>query len=244
MILPGILKCFLLVALSPSALLAESRADGEIEKVPGVNWTSLLLQSGLFVGVEHSFRLGTEEGARSALRGRFWPEYVQSVRGLKGWSDGDDFLTNYIGHPMQGSVAGYLFVQNDPRSRRLEFSKHGIYWRSRLKALAWSAVYSTQFELGPAGEAAIGNLGGPNAADAMGYVDLVVTPTGGFIWQVGEDAIDRYVVRWLETKTDVRIGKILVRGCLNPTRSFANILRFRVPWHRDTRPGVNELVHR
>jgi hypothetical protein len=209
------------------------------DRGPGIAWKPLLLQSKLFNVIEHSYRLTTEAQSRASLRGPFWRDYAQSVRGLGGWHDDDDFLTNYIGHPMQGSVSGFLLIQNDPGGRRLEFSKHGAYWRSRLKGMAWSAIYSTQFELGPAGEAAIGNLGGPDAPHAMGYVDLVVTPTGGFVWQVGEDAIDRYIIRWLEKKTDAKLAKAVIRGALNPTRSFANILRFRVPWHRDTRGGVS-----
>jgi hypothetical protein len=241
-------RTFIYLALSclpcTPALHAEPQSSEETDRGPGVAWRPLLWQSGLFLGIEHSYRLATEPGSRASLRGRFWPDYFESVRGLRGWNDGGDFLTNYIGHPMQGSVAGYLYIQNDPGARRLEFSKSRAYWRSRLKGMAWSAVYSTQFELGPAGEAAIGNLGGRDAPNAMAYVDLVVTPIGGLGWQVGEDALDRYVIQWLENKTDNRLARILVRGCLNPTRSFANILRFRVPWHRDTRGGVNELTGR
>jgi hypothetical protein len=227
---------------SYSSTASNSSAGKDPERAPGVEWGPLLKQSALFLAIEHSYRMATEPGSRAALRGPFLRDYLESVRGLGGWSDGDDFLTNYIGHPIQGSVSGYLYVQNDRRARRLEFSKHGVYWRSRLKAMAFSAAYSTQFELGPISEASFGNLGGRTAPHAMSYVDLVVTPLGGMVWQVTEDALDKYVINWIERQTDVRVAQILVRGALNPTRSFANLLRGRVPWHRDSRPGVNEIA--
>jgi hypothetical protein len=55
-----------------------------------------------------------------------------------------------------------------------------------------------------------------------------------------EDALDRYIVRRFEHFSSNRILRVLVRGFLNPNRSFANLMRFRVPWHRDTRSGVSE----
>jgi hypothetical protein len=223
------------------AILPVHQSGSKTESKTGVEWSPLLRESGLFLGIQHSVRLLTEPGSRAQLAGPFLKDYFESVRGLHGWSDGDDFLTNYIGHPIQGSVTGFLFVAHDPRSRGLEFGKHGAYWRSRLKAMAYTAVYSAQFELGPISEASLGNLGGPSAPGTMGAVDLVMTPVGGFVWQVTEDALDRYLVRWLEDRTSNRMGKIMVRGMLNPARSFTNMLRFRVPWHRDTRPGVDEL---
>ena len=75
------------------------------------------------------------------------------------WGDTDPFLVNYVGHPMQGSVTGFIWTQNHPVERRLEFSSNPSYWRSRLKAMGWSAIYSTQFELGAVSEASLGNLG-------------------------------------------------------------------------------------
>ncbi len=34
----------------------------------------------------------------------------------------------------------------------------------------------------------------------------------------------------------------MARGGLNPIRSYANLLRFKVPWYRDSRPDVNVYV--
>ena len=105
--------------------------------------------------------------------------------------------------------------------------------------MAWAAAYSTQFEIGPISEATIGNVG--KKPGTAGAVDLVVTPTAGIGLAIAEDAIDRYFVTKLEARASSRFSKILIRSAMNPNRTFANVLRFKVPWHRDTRPGVSEL---
>jgi predicted polyphosphate/ATP-dependent NAD kinase len=64
-------------------------------------------------------------------------------------------------------------------------------------------------------------------------VDIVMTPTAGLGLLVAEDALDRYVVERIERRTDSRYARILSRMALNPTRTAANLLRFKKPWHRD-----------
>jgi len=217
------------------ALSAESRQP--IPEHEPFQWRPALVQSGLFALIEHGGRLA-QAGTRDQLKGPFWRDYWTSVKGLSGrWDDGDTKVCNYMAHPMQGAVAGYIQVQNDPQGMYREFSRQPQYWTSRLKALAWSAAYSTQFELGPFSEAAIGNIG--MKPGTMALVDLVMTPLGGFGWQIGEDAADRYLVQWIESKTGLRGVRIVARSLLNPCRSMANILRGRYPWHRDTREGVS-----
>ncbi len=202
-----------------------------------IDWSGLINQSALFLSIEQGFRLGTQPGTREALKGPFFDDWFTSVKSTKGWGDADDFLANYIGHPMQGSVTGHIFVQNDPGGRYQTFNWSSAYWNSRLKATLWSAIYSTQFELGPISEASIGNVGYPGSS-LSGAVDLVMTPLGGLGWQVGEDALDKYLVMRIETWTSNPVILMLARGFLNPTRSFANVMRLKVPWHRDTRPGI------
>jgi len=219
-----------------AAASASGRAFVEAPHRP-LNWSGLINQSALFLSIEQGFRLGTQPGTREALKGPFFDDWFTSVKSTKGWGDADDFLTNYIGHPMQGSVTGYIFVQNDPGGSRQTFNWTSAYWNSRLKATLWSAIYSTQFELGPISEASIGNVGYPGSS-LSGAVDLVMTPLGGLGWQVGEDALDRYLIMRIETWTSNPTIRMLARGVLNPTRSFANVLRWKLPWHRDTRPGI------
>jgi hypothetical protein len=153
--------------------------------VPGASghqsfkWEAALKQSSLFLGIQHSFRIATEQGTRAELKGKFLKDWFASVRGMHGWGDGDPFLVNYVGHPFEGAVAGYIQVHNDPRYQRAEFGSDA-YWRSRIRALGFAAAYSTQFELGPLSEAFIGNVGkGDGRSSGAGYCDMVVSPLAG-----------------------------------------------------------------
>ncbi len=204
----------------------------------GFQWQPALRQASCFLGIMHAWRLATEPGTRAELRGPFLRDYFSSVKGVHGWGDGDPFIVNYVGHPFQGAVHGYIQIHNDPRAQRLEFGVHRSYWTSRLRAMAFAAVASTQFELGPVSEASIGNVG-KNRVGA-GAVDLVMTPVGGLGVLVLEDVLDRYLVRRIERWTTHPVLRAVARGALNPNRSFANLMRRRVLWHRDTRPGVLE----
>jgi hypothetical protein len=202
---------------------------------PGVQWGPLVRQSLYFLGAQHAFRLATEYDTRNA-GGPFVKNYLRSVGNLHGWADGDPFYVNYVGHPMQGAVSGFIWAQNDNNYRSVVFGRDPAYWRSRMRATAFSFVYSAQFEIGPISEASIGHI--QKSYPQMGLVDLVVTPIIGTGWMVGEDAIDRLIVEPLERLIRNPFGRLLLRGGLNPSRSFANAMAGRVPWHRDTRPGV------
>lgn len=192
----------------------------------GFRWGSAFKQSLLFLSVQHGYAL-TQPKTRRDLHGPFLKDYFRSVRALHGWADGGRFFTNYVAHPMEGSLLGFIQVQNDPAGSRLKFNDAG-YWRSRMKAFAWSAAWSTQFEIGPVSQASIGNVG---LHGKQTYVDIVVTPTLGTAMLVAEDALDRYVVGRLERRG--KYARIFARMALNPTRTAANLLRFEKPWHRD-----------
>ncbi|MCU1283897.1 MAG: hypothetical protein JWO13_247 [Acidobacteriales bacterium] len=226
-----------------------------IERVPesrpseSFQWTPALRQSATLLAFQQGMMLGTDKWARyNLMHGRFFHDYFSSIKGVTHWDDGDPVLDNYLGHPLQGAVSGYIQVQNDPKGRRLKFGKTSQYWKSRLKAMAWNAAYSTQFEIGPLSEASIENLGSYQyqncesckMTNGAGYVDLVVTPLGGFGWMLAEDAMDRYVVERLETKLKPGFWRNLVRATLNPARIGANALRMKAPWYRDNRPAQGE----
>ncbi|HEX4950123.1 MAG TPA: hypothetical protein VFZ34_25885 [Blastocatellia bacterium] len=201
-------------------------------------WKPALSQAMLFLWIEHGFRFATEPGTRAELRGPFFKDWFNSVKRTRGWRDGDPFIVNYVGHPMQGSVTNYIFVHNDPKSLQVETGFNKAYVKSRLKAMLFSTVYSTQFELGLLGEAALGNVGlepSKTARHPSAFVDLVITPTLGTVWMIGEDALDRLVVQRMENHVENRVVRLLVRSFLNPSRSFANALRGRYPWYRDGR---------
>jgi hypothetical protein len=67
-------------------------------------------------------------------------------------------------------------------------------------------------------------------------VDFVMTPVGGLGWMLGEDAVDRFVIRRLEKKWKRPAAMRFFRMVLNPTRSLANVFRFKLPWYRPGRP--------
>jgi len=205
-------------------------------KTSGVEWGALLRHSMFFLGVQHSFRIATEEGTREGMKGPFFRDWYRSLSSLHGWGDGDPFMVNYIGHPLQGSVSGYIWRQNDIRYRDVEFENTPHYWRSVLRSMAFSFVYSSQFEVGPISEATIGAV--QSQYPQQGFVDHVATPTIGTLWMVGKDILDRHVIRAIEGHTENVFVRMMARGWLNPSRSFANMMRFKVPWWRDSRSGI------
>lgn len=196
---------------------------------PGVQWKSLFGQSFRLLLIEHGFRYVTEPATRHPGQ-PFFQGYLNSVGALHGWADGDPFYVNYVGHPMQGAVSGYLWTLNEPRYRNVEFGKNPDYWKSRIRAGAFAWAYSEQIEIGPFSEASIGNV--QASFPQQGFADHVVTPAVGLGWMIAEDALDRYLVRYVERRTQNRLVRILVRGGANPSRSLANVVSGRWPWAR------------
>ncbi len=208
----------------------------------GVRWQRLIRQSFRLLLLEHGFRYATEEETRHPHR-PFFHGYIDSVGALHGWADGDPFYVNYVGHPMQGAVSGYLWTLNDPRYRDVEFGKNREYWKSRLRAGAFAWAYSEQMEIGPISEASIGNI--QASWPQEGLVDHVVTPAIGLGWMIAEDALDRYLVRFVERRTQNRTVRALVRGGANPSRSLANIISGNWPWNRPRdREGDDAAIER
>ncbi len=193
------------------------------------DWSAAINQTLVFLGVQHGYAI-TQPKTRTALKGPFFKDYFKSVKSLHGWGDGGRFFTNYIAHPLEGSFLGYLQVQNDPKGKGAPFSGSKVYWKSRAKALAWSSVWSTQFEIGPISQASIGNVG---LDGKQTYVDIVITPTVGMAFLIAEDILDKYLIRRIERMTGNYFVRIFSRMLLNPTRTMANLLRLETPWHRD-----------
>jgi hypothetical protein len=210
-------------------------SESETEGPSGFGWGPALQQSFYFLSIEHSLRMTQAKTSRE-FQGRFLKDYWTCIKSIKGWGDGDGVFTNYVAHPMQGGVAGFIQIQNDPGGATRELSRSGAYWRSRFKALAWSAAYSTQFEIGPISEATIGHVG--KRPGTAGYTDLVMTPVGGLGMIVLEDALDSLVLKRLEMNGARPNVQRVLRMALNPQRSLANLLRLKRPWHRDSR-GLN-----
>lgn len=201
-----------------------------------VQWDRVARSSTLFLGIMHSFRLATEKGTREGMRGPFFAGYADSLGAMHGWRDGDPPLVNWVGHPMQGAASGFLFSANDVKYRSYPFGRDRRYWKGRLRSTAFAWLFSTQFEIGPFSEASIGNV--QAKYPAHGFEDHVLTPVIGLGWMVAEDALDRYVVRWIERRSEATWVRIVARLGLNPARGFANVMAFRNPWRRDDRPTI------
>lgn len=218
--------------IAPSPI---SKSNAENENP--VDWEGLANQSWRFLAIMHAYRLGTEAGTRAGLKGAFFDNYASAIENLHGWADGDEFYVNYVGHPMQGGVSGFLWVNNDRQYRRAEFGRNRFYWKGRLRAAGFAWAYSEQFEIGPVSEASLGAI--QKTFPAQGFVDHVITPSLGMAWMIGEDALDQYLVKRIEAHTYNRTIRRLARAGLNPARSLANLLEGSYPWHRETRPGVS-----
>ena len=182
--------------------------------------------------IEHGTRIAFQDKTRHELGGPFWSDYQKSVRTPGQWNDTDAWWVNYIGHPIHGAAAGYIWLDHEPGAP-LEISLSRRYWASRGRATAWAAAYSVQFEVGPLSEASIGNVG--MDPKTTGWVDHVVTPAGAFGWIVVEDALDRFLVKWVERRTRNRFARASLRLVLNPGRALSNTTAGRSPWHREDR---------
>jgi hypothetical protein len=208
-----------------------------------VHWRQLLISSAVFITWQNTANLYSSYWYRyETTTGNWWTRYRNSVTGYKFsvWSDGNPFLDDYVGHPFMGAITNALWIQNDPKGMTLEFSNTKPYWKSRLRALAFSTVYSTEWKLGPIGESGVGHQGDHisyddgHARNETGFVSLVTTPVGGTLWTITEDIMDKKVVRRLD---DWNRNPFLLMGYsfLTPAHTTGNLLRFRPPWYRDSR---------
>lgn len=231
--------------------------NSQSPKKQGVHWGRTLLESFELLSIEQAYVVHTDwdwVAGKKSENGipfnHYWRDYKQSLSAWihAGWNDGDPNMYGYVGHPIQGVAVSYIFLQNDPKSERLEFSKTKAYWVSRLKATAFNATYSTQWNIGPLSEATVEKYGthhrSPwnqngtwpcNTKDCytgMGQIDLVMTPFGGMGWLVGEDILDRFITRRVEASTRSRTLIDVTRCGLDPIRVGTNILHGKRPWYR------------
>lgn len=195
-------------------------------------WGPAIGESLLYIGIMHTFDLSMQAGTRDSLNGHWFQHYVQSVSELRGWSDSDTFMAPYVGHPLEGSIFGYIERQNDPKYHLVQLGDGRAYWISLLRSMAYSAVWHTQWKIGPVSEDSIANV---MLHASPGFITLVDTPTLGLCTMLAEDAADRYLIMGLENRTTNRAVIILARSFLSPGRTFANLMAFRAPWVRDTR---------
>ena len=255
--------------LDPSAAM-EANSDGTTDAptsahnaISGVtfqpehfHWRRALTESFTFLVIEQAYVIHSDFSWVVSENGvpfnHYWRDYMQSLSEWtrSGWNDGDPNWYGYVGHPIQGALTGFIQIQNDPASEKLEFSKTKAYWWSRFKAALWNAAYSTQWNLGPLSEVTFEKYGtkdrGPwnyngtypcthHCLTGVGQIDIVMTPLGGTGWLIGEDFLDNKIVRRVEDATQSHFLIDTVRCALNPIRGGANILHGEAPWYRASR---------
>jgi hypothetical protein len=226
-------------------------------KHKGFRWGRALFESFTFLTIEQAYVVHRDYNWVVVENGvpfnHYWRDYKQSLSTWlhSGWKDGDPAFYNYLGHPVQGAMTSYIQIQNDPLGEKLEFSNTREYWWSRFKATLWNAAYSTQWSIGPLSEMTVEKYGtqvrspwnedgswpctSKHCLTGVGQVNLVITPIGGLGWVLGEDLLDKQVVRRVEgsTRNSFLIG--FTRCALNPIRGGANILHGKAPWYRASR---------
>lgn len=216
--------------LRPMAVAAFIRTPEESEPRE-FEWRSAANQSFVLLSFQHAMRL-LQGKTRRQLGGPFFSDWGRSLQGVDGWSDGDGAFTNYVLHPGMGGIAHFIYLQNSGEHEMEPNLSSREYWTSRLKGTAFAAIYSTQFEIGPYSEATVGNVG--LRPGTSGYSDFVMTPLGGLAFAIIEDWADTRIEQH-ELRGLSPMKTRLLRSLLNPERAIANMLRRKVPWHRDTR---------
>jgi len=197
-------------------------------------WKGAITDSLRLLMIEHASRVSFQQKTRQELGGNFFGDYARSIRVPDTWGDGDSWRVNYIGHPIHGAAAGFIWLDHEDGAHGPDLGFSRDYWSSRTRGTAWAAWYSLQFEVGPLSEASIGNVG--LRPETAGWADHVVTPVGALGFMVAEDALDRYLITRIESWTGNRILRAVARMALNPSRTMSNTAQGRTPWYRAVRP--------
>src|SRR5579863_5158371 len=227
-----------------------------LPKKEGFHWGRALTESFTFLVIEQAYVVHTDFAWVVSENGipfnHYWRDYMQSLSTWthSGWNDGDPNWFGYVGHPIQGALTGFIEIQNDPQGAKLEFSKTKAYWGSRFRAGFWNAAYSTQWNLGPLSEVTVEKYGTKDrppwnydgsypctkhCLTGVGQIDIVMTPLAGTGWLIGEDFLDKELVRRVEDATTNRLLIDTVRVALNPIRGGANVLHGKPLWYRASR---------
>jgi hypothetical protein len=218
----------------PDAFEERNELDAsEIRPQPST-WKGAIADSIRLLMIEHMTRIGLQDKTRRELGGPFFRDYTRSLKRPRTWEDGDHWLVNYVGHPIHGAAAGFVWLDHEDGAHDPALGFSRSYWASRGRAVAWAAGYSLQFEFGPLSEASIGNVGMRDGT--TGWVDHVVTPAGALAFIVAEDALDRYFILRIERWTENRVLRAALRMLFNPSRTMSNVAQGRSPWHRAARP--------
>ncbi|MES2315285.1 MAG: hypothetical protein V4486_00955 [Patescibacteria group bacterium] len=205
----------------------EAAAEKPAAVKTGFNLKAALGQATLFLIFQQGERVWMQQWVRQELvHGPFLGDWKASVKSIKTFSDGDGFLQNGLGHSIMGGVVASIFDNNFNPIANIEFGWNWEYAKAKLLAMGFVAGYSIAFEIGPASEASIGNLGLHHGRN--GYIDDVVTPLSGVAWSVMEDAVRHYYLQPLSERRPKLANALTL--ALNPAHSLANAMAIRYPW--------------
>ena len=143
-----------------------------------------------------------------------------------------------------------MFWQNNDHVRYTEQDFHSAaYRKALLQAFAFAAVDAVLWKVGPLSESSIGNVGLPvkwwdrdckalgiPCVARTGVSDMVMNEVGGTVMTIGFQWLDKHVQKRIEKRVQSRALIDTTRILTNPPQSVANIVRFRAPWFRDSRP--------
>ena len=230
----------------PVRVLPDAKHSG------GIHWGPLLRDWFLNLVMEQTERIVKESKTREQLSGPFFKGWINTVSMYRfdRWDDDDKFVTSYLGHPTQGAIVAAIFWQNNDHVRFSDQDFHSAaYRKALLQAFAFVTVDAVQWKLGPLSEASIGHVGFPAhwwdrdckalnipCEPRTGLNDLVLNEVGGTAMTIGFQWLDKHVQKRIEKRVQSRALIDTTRLLTNPPQCVANIVRFRAPWFRDSRP--------
>jgi len=195
-----------------------------------IDWWGLLTQQTRVDGFMHAVRLMQPKFHDPLYHSVFYKGYRDALKGYYSlplrWEDGDDVMTNDIGHPIMGAVYSYTFTDYDRRCSDIVFGE-GPYWSCLTRATIYAALASANWEWNPVmSESALGHIGKFYTCDRGrcrgegGWTDLVMTPLGGTGLRIAGDlararlwpALDRH----LAGGTPARALNYVLKGMTAP----------------------------
>jgi hypothetical protein len=162
-----------------------------------VDWLGLFTQQTRVDATMHWLRLFQPKFHDPLYHSVFFKGYAEALKGYFShplrWNDGDDFLTNDVGHPIMGAVFTYTFTDHDRRCAKMAYGDAG-YWSCITRAAVYATLASANWEWNPLmSESALGHIGKHRTCahgrctGEGGWTDLVVTPLGGIGIRIAGD---------------------------------------------------------
>jgi hypothetical protein len=96
------------------------RDASDVDPAPST-WKGAIVDSFRLLVSEHTTRIAFQDKTRRELGGNFFGDYGRSVRIPKTWEDGDNRGVNYVGHPIHGAAAGFIWLDHEDGAHDPDF---------------------------------------------------------------------------------------------------------------------------